>query len=99
MEKFAQRKPTVIGFDDRIQVYCKIQDDINQQSQEKEIAFVLLHLGPLIRSLQDNARQWILSLGKILNESARESLMALKNEIEVHNYLHVVIPIPCTGLV
>ena len=90
MEKFAQRRPTVIDFDDRIQMYYKIQNDISQQPLEKEVEFVLLHLGPLSRSLQDNARQWILSLGKILNDSARESLLALKAELEV-NYNMILI--------
>ena len=90
MEKFAQRRPTVIDFDDRIQMYYKIQNDISQQPLEKEVEFVRLHLGPLSRSLQDNARQWILSLGKILNDSARESLLALKTELEV-NYNMILI--------
>ena len=45
--------------------------------------FVLLHLGPLSRSLQEIARQWVLSLGKLLNDSARENLMSLKEELEV----------------
>ena len=73
----------MIDFDERIQVYCKIQQDIADQSQEKDIEFIHLQLHPLINSLRDNAQQWILSLGKILNESTREALTGLKTELEV----------------
>ena len=45
--------------------------------------FVLLHLEPLSRSLQDNARQWVLSLGKLLNTSAEDELRKLQEELNV----------------
>lgn len=83
MEKFAQRHPTCIHFDDQIQKYTIVQKEIAKQPPKKEVEFVLLHLEPLARSLQDNARQWILSLGKLLNTSASEELKNLLDELQV----------------
>ena len=83
MEKFAQRHPTCIHFDDQIQKYTAVQKEIAKQPLKKEVEFVLLHLEPLSRSLQDNARQWILSLGKLLNTSADEELRKLNDELQV----------------
>lgn len=45
--------------------------------------FVRLNLEPLATTIQANARAWVKELGKMLNESARENLMALKGELEV----------------
>lgn len=43
----------------------------------------VLHLDPLARALQENARNWVTSLGKLLNDSAKESLTKLNTELEV----------------
>ena len=83
LEKFAQRRPTCVDYDDRIQIYLNVLKDITLQPVKKEVEFILLDFGPLSRSLQENARQWVVSLGKKMNESSRIDLMALRDELEV----------------
>ena len=45
------------------------------------MALMRLHMGPLTSSVIEHARQWIQVLGKMLHESAKESLIALKKEL------------------
>ena len=66
-----------------MQAYTTIQNDILQQPTVREIQFVRLHLGPLSRSLQESARQWVVSLGKSMNESAHQNMKQLTEELEV----------------
>ena len=56
------------------------------QLMKKEIGCVMLHLEPLARTIRDNARSWVTSLGKLLNDSARSRLMQLKEQLEVKIY-------------
>ena len=48
----------------------------------REVDFIRLHLGPLAESVQENANAWVTSLGKLLNNSARDNLEGLKNTID-----------------
>lgn len=66
-----------------MQAYTNLQIDIAQQPTVKEVEFVRLHLGPLFRSLQENARQWVVSYGRLLNDSAKQSLFELKEKLDV----------------
>ena len=56
---------------------------VGNQILVKDLDFVRLNLDPLATTIQANARAWVKELGKILNDSAREDLNALKGEIEV----------------
>ena len=49
----------------------------------RDIDFVHLNLEPLSISIRNSAREWMEAFGKMLNESARENLHALKAELEV----------------
>jgi hypothetical protein len=40
-------------------------------------------MGPLASSVKENAKQWIGSLGKILRDSAKETLFKLRDELDV----------------
>lgn len=59
------------------------QEGIRSQPDNKLMEFIYLNLTPLKTSLLDSAQQWIVSLGKALNESAKDSLINLKTELEV----------------
>ena len=77
-----------------MQAYTNLQTDIAQQPIVKEVEFVRLHLGPLSRSLQESARQWVISLGRLMNDSAKQSLLELKEKLDVSaclstQYTHV----------
>ena len=83
MEKFAQKQPSCVAYEEKMHVYTSVSVEISSNSMSREVWFALLHMEPLARALQDNARCWVTSLGKLLNESAKESLMELKTELDV----------------
>ena len=83
MEKFAQKQPSCVAFDEKMQVYKTVDSEVASFPSTKEVEFALLRVDPLARALQENARCWVTSLGKLLNDTAKESLMQLKNELTV----------------
>ncbi|NWX49365.1 DYH10 protein, partial [Steatornis caripensis] len=83
MEKLAAEKPTCVAFDNQLQFYMKVAQEVTQQPLIKDKQFIRLQLAPLAYTVQENARGWVISLGKLLNESAREELFSLQEEIQV----------------
>ncbi|KAM6297937.1 dynein axonemal heavy chain 10 [Aegotheles albertisi] len=82
MERLAEEKSTCITFDEELQFYMKVAQEVTQQPLIKDGQFIRLQLAPLACTLQENARGWMTSLGKLLNESAREELFSLQEEIQ-----------------
>ena len=74
-------------FDEKLQFYSSVADEIAHQPLSVPVGCALLHLGPLARALRENARQWVTALGKQLNNVARESLTMLSAELQVRPYL------------
>ncbi|NXN47775.1 DYH10 protein, partial [Rhinoptilus africanus] len=83
MERLAAEKPACIAFDEQLQFYMKVAQEVTQQPLMKDEQCITLQLAPLVYAVQDNARSWVISLGKLLNESAREELFSLQEEIQV----------------
>ncbi|NXT33611.1 DYH10 protein, partial [Pelecanoides urinatrix] len=83
MERLAAEKPACITFDEELQFYMKVAQEVTQQPLIKDEQFIRLQLAPLACTVQENARGWMISLGKLLNESAREELFSLQEEIQV----------------
>ncbi|NXJ94226.1 DYH10 protein, partial [Corythaixoides concolor] len=83
MERLAAEKPSCITFDEKLQFYTKVAQEVTQQPLIKDERFIRLQLAPLACAVQENARGWMRSLGKLLNESAREELFSLQQEIQV----------------
>ncbi|NXF67054.1 DYH10 protein, partial [Ciccaba nigrolineata] len=83
MERLAAEKPACITFDEELQFYMKVAQEVTQQPLIKDEQFIRLQLAPLAFTVQENARGWVISLGKLLNESAREELFSLQEEIQV----------------
>uniref|UniRef100_A0A8B9BUE2 Dynein axonemal heavy chain 10 n=1 Tax=Anser brachyrhynchus TaxID=132585 RepID=A0A8B9BUE2_9AVES len=82
IEKFAAKKPACVTFDEKLQFYMKIAQEVTQQPLIKDEQFIRLQMGPLVYVVEENARDWMISLGKLLNESARQELFSLQEEIE-----------------
>ncbi|XP_069727356.1 dynein axonemal heavy chain 10 [Phaenicophaeus curvirostris] len=82
MERLAAEKPTCVTFDDELQFYMKVVQEVTQQPLIKDEQFIRLQLAPLAYTVQEIARGWMISLGKLLNESAREELFSLQEEIQ-----------------
>ena len=87
LEKFAQRKPSCEVYDEKMHFYSRVVSEVDAQPAEKEVEFARLNLVPLAASLRENARQWVMALGKRLNDAARTKLTQLRTELEVH--IHV----------
>ena len=72
-----------MAYDEKMQVYRTVDSEIAAFPTTKEVEFALLRVEPLARALQENARCWVTSLGKLLSDATRESLMQLKTEFDV----------------
>ncbi|KAF1596613.1 Dynein heavy chain 10, axonemal, partial [Eudyptes moseleyi] len=83
IERLAAEKPACITFDEELQFYMKVAQEVTQQPLIKDEQFIRLQLAPLAYTVQESARGWMISLGKLLNESAREELFSLQEEIQV----------------
>lgn len=83
MERLAAEKPACVTFDEELQFYMKVAQEVTQQPLIKDEQFIRLQLAPLAYTVQENAKGWVISLGKLLNESAREELFSLQEEIQV----------------
>ncbi|NXK07793.1 DYH10 protein, partial [Herpetotheres cachinnans] len=83
MERLAAEKPTCITFDEELQFYVKVAQEVTEQPLIKDEQSIRLQLAPLAYTVQENARGWVISLGKLLNESARQELFGLQEEIQV----------------
>ncbi|XP_054248884.1 dynein axonemal heavy chain 10 [Indicator indicator] len=82
MERFAVEKPSFVTFDDEFQRYRKVAQEVTQEPLIKDEQFIRLHLASLACTVQENVQGWVISLGKVLNESAKEELISLQEEIE-----------------
>ncbi|XP_069353305.1 dynein axonemal heavy chain 10 isoform X1 [Eulemur rufifrons] len=82
MEKFAAKKPACTAYDEKLQFYTKIAGEVTRYPLTKDEHCVRLQLGPLANTVQESAKSWVVSLGKLLNESAKEELYNLHEEIE-----------------
>lgn len=72
-----------MAYDEKLNFYTSVAAEIATHPLSREVEFAVLHIDPLAQALRENARCWVTSLGKLLNDSARESLMQLRAELEV----------------
>lgn len=84
LDKFALNGPSCVAYDEKMDFYSTVIEDMKMYQLDKEVEFAVLHMGPLARGLQENARCWVTSLGKLLRESAKDSLMALNQQLTVN---------------
>ncbi|NXA96715.1 DYH10 protein, partial [Melanocharis versteri] len=83
LDRLAAEKPACVIFDEYLQFYMKVAQEVTQQPLIKDEQFIRLQLAPLASAVQENAKSWVMSLGKLLNELAREELFSLQDEIQV----------------
>ncbi|XP_067910594.1 dynein axonemal heavy chain 10 isoform X6 [Heterodontus francisci] len=82
VEKFAARNPSCVSYDEKLQFYTRISEEVAEQLMVKDEQCIRLQLRPLAFSVQENANSWVHSLGHCLNESAKRELYNLRNELE-----------------
>ncbi|NWV26096.1 DYH10 protein, partial [Origma solitaria] len=83
LNRLAAEKAAYVIFDERLQFHMKVAQEVTQQPLIKDEQFIRLQLAPLASAVQENAKDWVTSLGKLLNEIAREELFSLQDEIKV----------------
>ncbi|NXY61839.1 DYH10 protein, partial [Callaeas wilsoni] len=83
LDRLAAEKPACVIFDEHLQFYMKVAQEVTKQPLIKDEQFIRLQLAPLASAVQENAKSWVMSLGKLLNELAREELFSLQDEIQV----------------
>ncbi|CAL8251349.1 unnamed protein product [Boreogadus saida] len=80
MAKFASKNPPCVSYDDKLQFYSKVHQDVLTEPLVRTEHVMRLNLAPLVQTVQENAQAWISSLGRLLNQSAREDLLSLREE-------------------
>ncbi|NXO91605.1 DYH10 protein, partial [Certhia brachydactyla] len=83
LDRLAAEKPACVIFDENLQFYMKVAQEVTQQPLIKDEQFIRLQLAPLAFAVQENAKSWVMSLGKLLNKLAREEFFSLQDEIQV----------------
>ena len=83
VEKWFAKDPTVVHFDDRLQYYYEMMDDVQNVPLVKDQDCIRLHMEPLAHAIKNHAKQWIDCYGKVLLESAKTGLSKLKTELDV----------------
>ncbi|KAJ3144485.1 Dynein heavy chain 10, axonemal [Geranomyces variabilis] len=81
LEKFAQKKPSVISYDDKLAFYSKLATDVENQPSTKDIDFIRIISTPLQAAIRHEAQGWIDSIGKHLNNLARDGLTAIQERL------------------
>lgn len=66
-----------------MQFYNKTIDEIHGMQKLKDMEFIRLSMRSLAESLVNHAKDWMKSLGKLLNEQSKQSLFDLKAKLEV----------------
>ncbi|KAJ8284497.1 hypothetical protein COCON_G00033470 [Conger conger] len=83
MEKFAAKRPSCVMYDEKLQFYTQFSQEVAREPIETDIHVIRLNMRQLARGVQENTQAWVSSLGRLLNESTREELYALRNELQV----------------
>ncbi|BFZ18669.1 hypothetical protein BsWGS_21707 [Bradybaena similaris] len=82
VEKWFQKVPTAVEFDDRLQYYRKVVADISAMNETKDQECIRLNMGRLASAVKDHSKEWIKILGTFLHESAKEMLFALHSLLD-----------------
>ncbi|XP_065830591.1 dynein axonemal heavy chain 10-like isoform X3 [Oscarella lobularis] len=78
LEKIAAKKLSCVKFDSQLQFYANIAVKESGSGED----FVRIQLEPLTTRIQEHAQAWVTSLCKLLNDSARDALFGLRNQLE-----------------
>ena len=91
LEKFAQRQPSCVAYDEKMHFYTHVVVEVDAQPAIKEVEFARLNMEPLAISLKENARQWVSALGKRLNDATKIQLTELRTKLEVSMCTHFTV--------
>lgn len=71
--------------DEKFIFYTEIVNDLEQLKPYYDVKSIRINLQPLIKSITNHAVEWRNTLGNILQEKTRNSMMEIKELIKVSN--------------
>jgi dynein heavy chain len=84
LEKFAQKKPNVINYDDKLVFYSKLAKDVEAQLSTKDIDFIRVNTTPLQAAIHSEASSWIFSIGCHLHQVCKDGFDTISSRIATH---------------
>ena len=91
MEKFSNKQHSCMDYDDMLQTYSRLVEEIKSKPVFYYESCIRLNLTPLQKSVQEHAQSWLTGIGNLLNTSTlknlvelEEQLSKLKRDLEMH---------------
>uniref|UniRef100_A0A2C9JWZ0 AAA+ ATPase domain-containing protein n=1 Tax=Biomphalaria glabrata TaxID=6526 RepID=A0A2C9JWZ0_BIOGL len=81
-DKWLQKNPSPVELDDRLQYYHKTIEEINAMSDFRDQDCIRLKMTHLSCSVKEHAKEWIKTLGRLLQESAKNLLTNLHKTLD-----------------
>lgn len=75
LERFALRNPSCVKYDRELVLKRKVMDEVPAMPAEKDLDFVRITNGQLIREVYEHAQSWSSEICKHLNLSVQQSLL------------------------
>ena len=69
LEKFAQKKPSFVAYDEKLTFYSKLAKDVDSQQTAINIEFIAVSSISLQSAIQAEAKSWISSIGTLIEMS------------------------------
>ncbi|KAG5844641.1 hypothetical protein ANANG_G00164650 [Anguilla anguilla] len=82
MEKFAAKRPSCFMYDEKLQFYTQVSQEVAREPLETDVQVIRLNMRLLARGVQENTKAWVSSLGRLMNEATREELYGLRDELQ-----------------
>jgi dynein heavy chain, axonemal len=80
LDKFSQKKPTPVQYDEKLVFYSKLANDVQSQHSVRNVDFVQIIADSLQNSIHREAISWVTCIGKNLNTVCLESMVQLESK-------------------
>ncbi|XP_076452214.1 dynein axonemal heavy chain 10-like [Babylonia areolata] len=74
VQKLVQRNPSLNTFDDHLQHYRKLMEEMKAIPPTVDVQFLRINLTQLSSAIEEHAQQWVTLLGTTLRDRAKEEL-------------------------
>ena len=83
-EKIVNKNLPLVRLDEKLFSYTDIVEDLNQSKDYFDIKGIRINMQPLIKGIKEHAIEWRNTLGRLLAERTTQSLLDLKDHINVY---------------
>ena len=91
-EKFVQRHPTCVQFDERLHYYSRKGFELDSLPHETTVDFVKISNVQVIADIRKQTRDWLAEIGRHLHESAKVKLDRVWKSMKVYTEFVKVMP-------